>query len=65
LELKFFFRKNEQWRPPRKKKKKKKKKKKGKGKEVDLGWKLGCDEEALLVAQRASVEGMVAGVDCW
>ena len=60
-----LFTQREQWRPPRKKKKKKKKKKKGKGKEADLRWKLGCDEEALPMAQRASVEGMVAGVDCW
>ena len=56
-----LFTQREQWRPPRKKKKKKK----GKGKEADLRWKLGCDEEALPMAQRASVEGMVAGVDCW
>jgi hypothetical protein len=32
-------------------KKKKKKKKKGKGKEADLRWKLGCDEEVRPVAQ--------------
>jgi hypothetical protein len=32
--------------PPKKKKKKKKK-----GEEVDLRWKLGCDEEVWLVAQ--------------
>jgi hypothetical protein len=30
---------------------KKKKKKKRKGKEVDLWWKLGCDEEVRSVAQ--------------
>jgi hypothetical protein len=36
---------------PPKKKKKKKKKKKGKGKEADLRWKLGCDEEVRRVAQ--------------
>jgi len=59
-----LFTQREQWRPPRKKKKKKKKKK-WKGKEADLRWKLGCGEEALPVAQRASVEGVVAGVGCW
>jgi len=35
------------------------------GEEADLRWNLGYDEEALPVAQRASVEGMVAGVGCW
>jgi hypothetical protein len=31
--------------------KKKKKRKKGKGKEADLRWMLGCDEEVRSVAQ--------------
>ena len=35
------------------------------GKEADLRWKLGCDEEALPVAQQASMEGMAVGVGCW
>ena len=30
-----------------------------------MWWKLGCDKEVLLVAQEASVEGMVTDVGCW
>jgi len=46
-------------------KKRKKKKNKREGKEVDLRWKLGYNEEVRPVTQLASMEGMVAGVGCW